>query len=93
MPSETSHMEKKAFKLDMSLHTCNPSTQEAEAGLLWTQSQSELHSEFLPNLCYSVILIFKKQTKQQAKDGAADRGNSSTWEVWSEDQESKVNLD
>jgi hypothetical protein len=31
MPSETSHMEKKAFKLDMSLHTCNPSTQEAEA--------------------------------------------------------------
>jgi hypothetical protein len=46
-------------------HTCNPSTQEAEARGLRLHGQPGLHSEFKANLGYIVIHCLKAKIKTQ----------------------------
>jgi hypothetical protein len=49
----------------MVVHTCNPSTQEDEAGESQIQGQAGLHSKFKANLGYVARLSQKRKSNPQ----------------------------
>ena len=56
-----------AFESDMGVHTCDPSTREAEP--TWVQGQPRLYKEFKASLDYIARLHFKKEKKPLKKAG------------------------